>query len=159
MKQLLSILIPIALVIALVLNQVLPADAAKKEAKKKGVSQEVIDEMTLKVDNLTRKIYERELYSPDDTKELISLKLQLDEQMDILPEASFAPIYFKIANIYRMRNQKDEAIDCYKTILENFPDTAYGPKSRAVLEDMGVQINLPQDNTEDEEEEDSEEDF
>jgi len=58
-----------------------------------------------------------------------------------------------------MRNQKDEAIDCYKTILENFQDTAYGPKSRAVLEDMGVQINLPQNNSLDDEEDDSEEDF
>jgi len=159
LKQLLSILFLLTMIMALALNQVLPADAAKKEAKKKGVSQEVIDSMTAKVDKLTKKIYSRELYTPEDSEELIGLKLQLDEQMDMLSETSFAPIYYKIANIYRMRNQEKDAIDCYKTILENFPDTAYGPKSRAILEEMGVQINLPQDNSEEEGAEDSSEDF
>lgn len=159
MKQLLSILIPLTLIIALALNQVLPADAAKKEAKKKGVAQEVLDSMTTKINKLTKKIYAKELYTPEDAEELIGLKLQLDEQMDILPEATFAPIYYKIANIYRMRNQEKEAIDCYKTILENFPDTAYGPKSRAILEEMGVVINLPQDNEENSDEGDESEDF
>jgi len=138
---------------ALVLNQALPADAAKKEAKKKGVAQEVIDSMTAKANKLTKKIYARELFTPEDAEELIGLKLQLDEQMDILPETSFAPMYYKVANIYRMRNNEKEAIDCYKTILENFSDTAYGPKSKAILEEMGVQINLPMQNDEENAEE------
>ena len=45
------------MVFALVLNQVLPADAAKGKtaAKKKGVSEEVITDMTTKIDNLTKK--------------------------------------------------------------------------------------------------------
>ena len=153
MKQTLSILIPIMLIIALVLNQALPADAAKKEAKKKGVSQEVISEMTNTVDTLTKKIYEKELYTPEDSKLLIGLKLQLDEQMDILPETAFAPIYFKIGNIYRMRGLEKEAINCYQTILENFSETAYGPKARDILEEMGIEIKLPvQTSSQDEEE-------
>ena len=82
MRQTLSILIPLTLMIALIINQALPADAAKKNVKKKGVSQEVITDITTKVNTLTQKVYERELYTPEDSKSLITLKLQLDEQMD-----------------------------------------------------------------------------
>ena len=143
MKQTLSVLIPLMLIIALVLNQALPADAAKKNIKKKGIAQETLNEITVKVDDLTKKIYERELYTPEDSKSLISLKLQLDEQMDILPETSFAPIYFKIGNIFRLRGNEKDAIVCYQTILENFSDTAYGPKARDLLTEMGVEIKIP----------------
>ena len=150
MKQALSILVLFLLITALILNQVLPADAAKG-GKKKGLSPDVIAEIVEKTDNLTKKIYERELYTPEDANTLISLKLQLDEQMDILPEATFAPIYFKIGNIFRLRGQDKDAIVCYQTILENFSQTAYAPKSREILEDMGVEIKAY---TPDEDEED-----
>lgn len=153
MKQLLSLFIPLFLIIALVINQVLPADAAKKTVKKKGVSQEVLTEYTENIDALTKKIYERELYTPEDAKNLIELKLKLDELMDTLPEASFAPLYFKIGNIFRLRGDKEDAVICYQTILENFYDTAYGPKSRDILTDMGVEIKLPSKEEEDEGEE------
>ncbi len=152
MKQTLSVLIPLLLIMALVLNQALPADAAKKEKKVKGIAQEVLAEITQKTDELTKKIYERELYSPEDSRQLISLKIQLDEQMDIMPEASFAPLYFKIGNIYRLRGQEADAINCYQTVLENFSDTVYGPKSRDILTQMGVEIAMPEDSSKDEDE-------
>lgn len=152
MKQLLSILIPVLLMLAVALNQSLPTYAAKKEAKKKGVSQEVIDDMTKKIDRLTEKLYERELYTPEDSRQLIALKLQLDEQMDIMPEASFAPLYYKIANIYKARGKEKDAIVCYQTILENFSETAYGAKSRDNLTEMGVEIKLPETKSADDEE-------
>lgn len=148
MKQALSVLILFLFIVALVLNQALPADAAKKTVQKKGVSQEFIQDMTTKVDNLTKKIYEKELYTPSDANQLIGLKLQLDEQMDILSEASFAPLYYKIGNIYRLRGQEKEAISCYQTILENFSETAYGPKARDILTEMGVEIRVPVDDSE-----------
>ena len=150
MKKTLSILLPLLLLMALILNQMLPADAAKKEAKKKGVSQEVITEITTKVNTLTQKIYERELYTPEDSKNLISLKLQLDELMDVMPEASFAPLYYKLGNIYRLRGYEKESIICYQTILENFSDTAYGPKAKDNLTQMGIEIKLPTKSEEDE---------
>ena len=159
MKQALSVLVLFLLIVALILNQALPADAAKKAVKKKGVSQEFLDDITTKVDNLTKKIYEKELYTPNDANQLIGLKLQLDEQMDILSEASFAPLYFKIGNIYRLRGQEKEAISCYQTILENFPDTAYGPKARDILTEMGVEIRVPVETPEDEEDSFSDEEF
>ena len=143
MRQTLSVLIPLMLIIALVLNQVLPADAAKKNVKKKGISQEVLQDYTTRVNNLTKKVYERELFTPEDSKGLIELKLQLDEQMDTLPESTLAPIYFKLGNIYKLRGSEKEAIVCYQTILENFSDTAYGPKARDILTQMGVEIRLP----------------
>jgi len=148
LKQTLSVLIPIILMIALILNQALPANAAKKNVKKKGVNPEVITEITTKINALTQKTYERELYTPEDSKSLISLKLQLDEQMDTLPEAAFAPLYFKIGNIYRLRGEEKDAISCYQTILENFSDTAYGPKAKDVLTQMGVEIKLPAEDDE-----------
>ncbi len=151
LKQTLSILVLFLFIVGLVLNQVLPADAAKKNAKKKGMAPEAIQEIVEKTDALTKKIYERELYTPEDANTLITLKLQLDEQMDVLPEASFAPIYYKIGNIFKMRGENEDAIVCYQTVLENFSQTAYAPKSREILESMGVEIKTPAQSEEDEE--------
>ena len=84
------------------------------------------------------------MYTPEDADNLIALKLELDEQMDILPEANFAPLYFKIGNIFRLRGADKDAIICYQTVLENFSQTAYGPKSKDILIEMGVEINPPE---------------
>ena len=155
MKQFLSILVLFLFIIGLVLNQVLPADAAKKASKKKGLAPEVIAEIVEKTDNLTKKIYEKELYTPQDANTLISLKLQLDEQMDVLPEASFAPIYYKLGNIFKMRGANKDAIVCYQTVLENFSQTVYAPKSREILEEMGVEIKAPSSNEEEQQEDEA----
>ena len=144
LKKVFSVLIPLLLIAVFVFYQIQPADAAKT-AKKKGVSQEFLTEYTEKIDNLTKKIYERELYTPEDAKELIDLKLKLDEQMDIMSEATFAPFYYKLGNIFKMRGNEKDAIICYQTVLENFSDTAYGPKSRAILTEMGVEIKTQTD--------------
>ena len=47
-----------------------------------------------------------------------------------------------------MRGEEKDAIVCYQTILENFSETAYGPKSRDILMDMGIEIKLPTQNSE-----------
>ena len=59
------------LIIALILNQALPADAAKKATKKKSVGEEVLTDLSTKINILTQKVYERELYTPEDSKTLI----------------------------------------------------------------------------------------
>ena len=56
---------------------------------------------------------------------------------------------------------KAECIDCLKTVIENFSDTAYGPKAREVLTEMGITIKEPEpllgkDTVEDEQEEEEE---
>ncbi len=144
MRKILSVLITLSFIVALVLNQNMPANAAKKATKKKGMNQELLKEINDGVNVLTKKIYERELYTPEDLNKLIDLKIKVDDQMDITPDPALAPIYYKLGNIFKMRGQEKEAIVCYQTILENFLDTAYGPKSRDTLAQMGIEVKLPE---------------
>ena len=117
------------------------ADAAKaSKSKKGGMNEKQISEINTSVNNLTKKIYTRELFSPKDSEDLINAKLTLDSQMDSDANPAFAPIYYRLANVYKMRGMKPDAIDCYQTILENFSDTAYAPKARKELKDMGIEV-------------------
>lgn len=52
-------------------------------------------------------------------------------------------MYFKAGNVYKLRDMKPEAIECYQAILENFGDTALAPKARAALEQLGVVVDTP----------------
>ena len=61
---------------------------------------------------------------------------------------ALAPLYFKAGNVYKLRDMKPEAIECYQTILENFSETALAPKARAALEQMGVEVAAPATTTE-----------
>lgn len=119
----------------------LDVSAAKKSAK---LSKEDIAQMSDTIDNLTKKIYGRALLSPQDNEELIGIKIRLDNQMLMAANPALAPLYFKAGNIYKLRNMKSEAIECYQTVLENFSDTALAPKARASLEEMGVEVKAPQ---------------
>ena len=122
-----------------------PADAAKKSSSKKpSISKEEMIELSSSVDTYTRKIYANSLFAPADIEKIIEIKLKLDTQMLVAADPEFAPLYFKIGNIYKAREYKDEAIDCYQTILENFSDTAFYPKAKRNLESMGVEILAPE---------------
>lgn len=118
--------------------------AAKKSRKTAGaISQEDMTAMSDTIDKLTQKVYSNSLFSPQDNASMIQIKIKLDNQMLIAPDASLAPLYYKAANLYKAREYKQEAIDCYQTILENFPDTALAPKSRQALSAMGVAVVDP----------------
>lgn len=117
----------------------LDVSAAKKSSK---ISKEVVEQMSTDIDNLTKKIYARTLLSPQDNETLIGIKIQLDNQMLVATATELAPLYYKVANVYLLRDMKSEAIDCYKTILENFASTALAPKARAALEDMGITVDV-----------------
>lgn len=121
--------------------------AAKKSAKKSGISAAQMKEMSEDVDYLTTKIYSGSLFSPEDNAKLIKIKIQLDNQMLVSPDATLAPLYYKSGNLYKAREYKNEAIDCYQTILENFGDTALAPKALKELNQLGVKVNAPQANT------------
>ena len=118
----------------------LDVSAAKKSAK---LSKEDIAQMSDTIDDLTKKIYGRALLSPQDNEELIGIKIKLDNQMLMAVNPALAPLYFKAGNIYKLRNMKPEAIECYQTVLENFSDTALAPKAKASLEEMGVEVKTP----------------
>lgn len=118
----------------------LDVSAAKKAGK---VSKEEVQQMSDDIDNITKKIYGRALLSPKDNETLISIKIKLDNSMLVATASELAPLYYKAGNVYKLRDMKPEAIDCYKTILENFSDTALAPKARAALADMGVTVEAP----------------
>ena len=114
--------------------------AAKKSSK---ISKEVVQQMSDDIDNLTKKIYARALLSPKDNETLIGIKIQLDNQMLVATATELAPLYYKAGNVYKLRNMKAEAIDCYQTVLENFSDTALAPKAKAALTELGIEIVTP----------------
>ncbi len=135
-RILLSILVGFLLLSAISLD----VSAAKKSSK---LSKEAITEMSDNIDKLTEKIYGRALLSPQDNETLIGIKIKLDNQMLVTTSTELAPLYYKAGNIYKLREMKPEAIECYQTILENFSDTALAPKARAALESMGVKVAAP----------------
>ena len=135
-KIILSILTLFLLLTAISLD----VSAAKKSAK---LSKEDIAEMSDTIDRLTKKIYGRALLSPQDNEDLIGIKIKLDNQMLMASNPALAPLYFKAGNIYKLRDMKSEAIECYQTVLENFSETALAPKARAALEQMGVEVKAP----------------
>ncbi len=149
MKRFFTVFILFVGLICWAVSATLPADAAKKAAKVKGaMNEKQIESINTTVVNLTKKFYTRELYSPRDSEDLINAKLQLDGQMDLAPETALAPIYYRLGSLFKLRSMKTEAIDCFQTIIENFSETAYGPKARTELKAMGIEIKeniLPAD--------------
>jgi len=117
---------------------------AKKSSKKGGISDDDMTAMSTTVDNLTKKMYANGLFSPTDNENLIDIKIKLDNQMLVASDPSLAPLYYKVAMLYKSRDMKDEAIDCFQTILENFADTALAPKAAAQLKSMGVAVKAPE---------------
>ena len=132
-RILLSILVGFLLLSAISLD----VSAAKKSSK---LSKEAITEMSDNIDKLTEKIYGRALLSPQDNETLIGIKIKLDNQMLLEPDPALAPLYYKVGNMYKMREMTDEATECFQTILENFGDTALAPKAYQALKDMGVDV-------------------
>jgi len=118
----------------------LDVSAAKKAGK---LSKEEVQQMSDDIDNITKKIYGRSLLSPKDNETLISIKIKLDNSMLVATASELAPLYYKAGNVYKLRDMKPEAIDCYKTILENFSDTALAPKARNALAELGVTVEAP----------------
>lgn len=114
-----------------------------KKSKKTGISEEDITAMSTTVDNLTKKMYAKCLFSPQDNENLIDIKIKLDNQMLVAPDPALAPLYYRIAILYKSREMKDESIECFQTILENFADTALAPKAAAQLKSMGVEVKAP----------------
>ncbi len=115
-----------------------------KKAKKGGISEEEMTTMSTTVDNLTKKMYANGLFSPQDNENLIDIKIKLDNQMLVSPDVTLAPLYYKVGMLYKSREMKNEAIDCFQTILENFADTALAPKAAAQLKSMGVEVKAPE---------------
>jgi len=118
------------------------AFAAKKSSV--GLSDSQITSMNACVDRLTEKIYSHGYFSPSDASSLIGIKIKLDDAMLMSPDPKYAVLYYKVGRIYQKRGKKDESIECYQSIIENFADTAIAPKAGAALKTMGVKVSLPE---------------
>ena len=114
--------------------------AAKKQKK---MTAEQIMQAREETEYLRKKIYAHGLFSPQDNEKLINIKMQLDNSMLISIDPQFAPIYYQLGIIYRERELKNDAIDCFQIILENFSDTAFAPKAKRDLQKMGINIKDP----------------
>jgi len=114
-----------------------------KKSSKGGISEEEMTAMSATIDTLTKKMYGHGLFSPEDNQNLIEIKIKLDNQMLIASDPSLAPMYYKIGILYKSREMKDEAVECFQTVLENFADTALAPKAAAQLKTMGVTVAAP----------------
>lgn len=112
-------------------------------AKQKKMTTEQIIEARQQTEYLRKKIYAHGLFSPQDNEKLINIKMELDNSMLISIDPQLAPIYYQLGIIYRERELKDDSIDCFQTILENFPDTAFAPRAKKELQKMGVNIKIP----------------
>ena len=126
------------------------ADAAAKKKGKGGLSQEQLDTMSKDLNTLTKKIYANSLFSPKDNETMINIKLDLDSAMLQSAVPEYAPLYYMEANLLKKRGYKNESIECYQTIMENYGDTAFAPKAKQELLKMGVQIETNFDDEESE---------
>lgn len=122
-----------------------------KQTKINAIPDEQLKSMDNSINTITKKIYGGAFLSPYDTSNLISIKIKLDDAMLTDAEAQYAPLYYKLGKIYQKRGSNMEAIECYQTIIENFPDTALAPMAATQLKKMGISIKLPVKNIESEE--------
>ncbi len=125
------------------------AQAARKSKAKSKISQEFLTETETEINRLTTKIYGKALLSPQDNESLITIKIKLDSQLVQGSAPELAPLYYKTGNILRMREMKKDAIECYQTVLENFPNTAFAPKAKAELKEMGIEVKEIENQEED----------
>jgi hypothetical protein len=112
-------------------------------AKKKGLSKAEIQQYSDDLDGLTKKVYAHSLFSPADNQKMINMKLGLDNAILSGVKPEFAPLFYKMGVLLESREYKDEATDCFQTILENFADTPLAPRAVRELTKMGVKIQAP----------------
>ncbi|OGI17987.1 MAG: hypothetical protein A2287_06680 [Candidatus Melainabacteria bacterium RIFOXYA12_FULL_32_12] len=112
--------------------------------KKKKITDEEITQITTTINTLVKKVYASGLFSPKDNEDLIDIKLQLDDALLGNPNNNdFPQLYYKTGFIYREREYREEAIECFQTVLDNFPDSPYAAKAMNELKKMGVKITSP----------------
>jgi len=143
MKRSVITIFALALVMA-VFSCFIFSDDALAAKKKKKLTPEETTQMSDTASKLVKKVYSYSLFSPKDNENLIDLKLKLD---DYLPanttNPDFPALYFRVGYVYEQREYKDDAIECFKTILENFPDSPFTAKATNELKKMGVKIENP----------------
>jgi hypothetical protein len=142
MKSFSAKLLVVTLVILLLASLFGPSESYASKKKKK-LTDDEMTQISNTVNSLVKKVYSDSLFSPKDNDNLIDMKIKLDDAMAGNPNPDFAQLYFKLGYVYKEREMKDDAVDCYQTILENFADSPYAVKATNELKKMGVQIANP----------------
>jgi len=137
-KRIICLLIFAAFCVSLNANQQVFAAKAKK------MTQEEFTQLSNNIAFLTKKIYANGLFSPKDNETIIDAKEKLDTALlGGGGKYDLAQAYYKLAYVYRNREYRDDAIECYQTILENFQESPYYLKSVNELKKMGVKVASP----------------
>ncbi|MFH0702377.1 MAG: hypothetical protein V2B14_02405 [bacterium] len=143
MKKLKIKLLVFILVFGVFMSLLAPLDtfAAKKS---KGITPDELTQITTTINSLMKKIYASSLFSPKDNEQLIDIKLKLDTALETGgKDPSLPQLFYNAGFIYKEREFRDDAIECFKIILDNFPESLYSVKSINELKKMGVKIETP----------------
>ncbi|MDD3238428.1 MAG: hypothetical protein PHV37_10080 [Candidatus Gastranaerophilales bacterium] len=139
MKKIIALLVVFGFVFCLAnVDSVLAA--RKSKTADTGISQEEVTTLSGNLDKLTQKLYAGSLFSPQENAQIMQIKMKLDDQMLVASDPMYAPLYYKLGKLLKARGYKDDAVECFQTVLENFADTALAPKALNELKAMGVQI-------------------
>lgn len=131
------------MIISIFINFALAPDVLASKKKKK-LSDQEITQISDTINDLMIKVKSAALFSPKDNEDLINAKLKLDDSLESNPgNQAFSQLYFKAGIVYREREYRDDAIECFQTILDSFPDSSYALKAMNELKKMGVKIMAP----------------
>lgn len=131
----------IVLISIIILSSTSNISSAKKS---KGMSETQITELTTTINDLTQKIYSASLFSPKENNKLIDVKLQLDSAIAIdSSNPAYPLLFYKTGILYKAREYKDEAADCFQTIVDLYGDTPYAAKAINELKKMGIKVAPP----------------
>ncbi|MEI7473813.1 MAG: hypothetical protein WCK67_03460 [bacterium] len=112
--------------------------------KSKGMTDAQITELTTTINDLTQKVYSASLFSPQENNKLVDIKMKLDAAIAIdSSNPAYPMLYYKTGILYKAREYKDDAADCFQTIIDLFGDTPYAAKAMTELKKMGVKVVAP----------------
>lgn len=112
--------------------------------KSKGMSEAQITELTTTINDLTQKVYSASLFSPKENGKLVDIKMQLDSAIAIdTSNPAYPMLFYKTGVLYKAREYKDDAADCFQTIVDLYGDTPYAAKAINELKKMGIKVAPP----------------
>ena len=138
-------LMAVILTVSLFMGFIITPDAYAAKKKKK-LTDEEVTQITNTINVLTKKVYAAGLFSPEDNEKLIDIKLKLDTALESsASNKDFPGLYFRTGFVYKAREYKDEAIECFQTVLDVFPDSPYSLRAANELKKMGVKVLSPEE--------------
>lgn len=113
--------------------------------KSKGLTDDELKQVVENVDKLTKKVYARGLFSPEDNAMLVDVKTKLDSIMSSsFKDPVYAQLFYDTAYVCKEREYNDDAIEYFSLVTEKFAGTSYAKKATKELDVLGMNNNLPQ---------------